>query len=126
MTGAPLVANGVVIVGVAGAESALAAISRATTRRREIACGGFTPCRARASGRRNLAEPGGECGRGKHLDDGSYDPISISFTGHGQPLAHNALDRKGDNLYTDSILAIRPRAAKWSGIIKTSPNDPFD
>jgi hypothetical protein len=36
----------------------------------------------------------------------------------------NALDRKGDNLFTDTILAVGRRPERWSGIIRP-PSDPF-
>ena len=54
MTGAPLIANGVVIVGVAGAEFSIAASSKDTTRRPASISGASTPCRRRREGFRNV------------------------------------------------------------------------
>ena len=34
--------------------------------------------------------------------------------------------RKGDNLYTDSVLALDPKTGKIKWHYQFSPNDPFD
>lgn len=58
---------------------------------------------------------------------GSYDPeLDTVYWGVGNPSSWNAGLRPGDNLYTNSILALDPKtgAVKWH--YQTSPNDPFD
>jgi len=52
--------------------------------------------------------------------------LDLVYWGIGNPAPWNALLRKGDNLYTNTIIAVQRRPANWSGISRWSPNDPFD
>jgi alcohol dehydrogenase (cytochrome c) len=130
MTGAPLVVDGVVIVGVAGAEYGhrgyLAGYDAQTGK--EL----WRTYTIPAPG-----EPGSETwpsdndawktGGGSSWLTGSYDPdLDIVFWGIGNPAPHNPLGRKGDNLFTESILAFRPRTGKIVWHYQETPNDPFD
>ncbi len=58
---------------------------------------------------------------------GSYDPaLDLVYWGVGNPSPWNALDRKGDNLFTDTVMAVRPKTGEMVWYYQTSPNDPFD
>jgi alcohol dehydrogenase (cytochrome c) len=128
MTGAPLVANGVVITGVAGAEFG----SRGYLE-------GLDPQTGKQL-RRTYSipapgEPGSETWAGESIKmgggstwiTGSYDPaLDLVFWGTGNPAPWNPLGRKGDNLYTNSILAIQPTTGKVVWWYQMTPNDPFD
>jgi alcohol dehydrogenase (cytochrome c) len=128
MTGAPLIANGVLITGMAGAEYG----SR-----------GYIEAYDPGDGKRlwrhyNVPRPG-EPGAdtwpdnainaigGSSWTTGSYDPdLDLVYWGVGNPAPWNALLRKGDNLFTNSILALRPETGEVVWYIQMSPNDPFD
>ena len=80
-------------------------------------------------------EPGSETwpgdsglhGGGSTWITGSYDPeLDLVFWGIGNPAPWNPLLRQGDNLYTNSILAIRPKTGKMVWHYQMTPNDPFD
>src|SRR5258705_11303278 len=128
MTGAPLVANGVVIVGVAGAEFS----SRGYIEGYDAETGNrlwrlYTVPRPGERGAETWPNQAANAAGGSTWTTGSYDPdLDLVYWGTGNPSPHNALDRKGDNLYTDSILAIRPKTGQMVWHYQTSPNDPFD
>src|SRR6185436_15764007 len=66
-------------------------------------------------------------GGGSTWITGSYDPESNTvFWGIGNPGPFNAAVRKGDNLYTDSILALDTKTGKIKWHYQFTPNDPFD
>lgn len=128
MTSAPLVANGVVLTGIAGGEYG--------TR-------GFIDAWDPETGKQlwrfyTTAAPdqkGGDTWPGDtHLKGGAptwltgaYDPdLDLVYwgTGNGGPWNPNA--RKGDNLYIDSVLAIRPKTGELVWHYQFSPNDPYD
>ncbi len=128
MTGAPLIANGVVIVGVAGSEFSIRGY-----------IDGYDPATGTRLWRRYTVPRPGEPGADTWPDDaakasggstwttGSYDPqLDLVYWGTGNPSPWNPLDRKGDNLYTDSILALKPQTGEIVWHYQTSPNDPFD
>ena len=46
--------------------------------------------------------------------------------GHRQPVPWNPRARKGDNLFTNSIFAVRPKTGERVWYYQTSPHDPFD
>jgi alcohol dehydrogenase (cytochrome c) len=128
MTVAPLVANGVVIAGVAGAEFGHRGYLE-----------GFDPQTGKQLWRTYTipakGEPGSETwagdsaltGGGSTWITGSYDPeLDLVFWGTGNPAPWNPLNRKGDNLHTNSILAIQPKTGKVVWTYQTTPGDPFD
>ncbi len=128
MTGAPLIANGVVITGVAGAEFGHRGYLE-----------GLDPQTGKQLWRTYSipapGEPGSETWAGESMKTGggstwitgSYDPeLDLVFWGTGNPAPWNPLGRKGDNLYTNSILAMQPRTGKVVWWYQTTPNDPFD
>ena len=58
---------------------------------------------------------------------GTYDPdLDLVYWGVGNPAPWNPRARKGDNLYTNSILAIRPETGERVWYYQATPNDPFD
>ena len=129
MTMTPLVADGVVIVGVSGGEYGIRGFIE-----------GYDP----ESGERLWrtytvpapGEPGSETwpegdawkrGGGPAWLTGTYDPdLNTVYWGTGNAASWNAGLRPGDNLYTASILALEPKTGKIKWHYQTSPNDPFD
>jgi len=128
MTGAPLVANGVVITGVAGAEFSIrgyidgydAETGQRLWRRYTIPAAG-------EPGANTWPDNAAKAAGGSTWTTGSYDPdLDLVYWGVGNPSPWNPLDRKGDNLYTNSIIAVRPKTGELVWHYQTSPNDPFD
>jgi alcohol dehydrogenase (cytochrome c) len=129
MTVAPLVANGVVIAGVAGAEYGHRGYLE-----------GYDPQTGKVLWRTwTIPEPGQKgsdtwpandswkTGGGSTWLTGSYDPeLDLVFWGTGNPAPWNPLGRVGDNLYTNTILAVRPKTGEVVWHYQTSPGDPFD
>jgi len=128
MTVAPLVASGVVIVGVAGAEFGHRGYLE-----------GLDPQTGRQLWRTYTipgpGEPGADSwagdsvlsGGGSTWITGSYDPeLDLVFWGTGNPAPWNPINRKGDNLYTNSIIAVQPKTGKVVWHYQMTPNDPFD
>ena len=128
MTSAPLIANGVVLTGIAGGEYG--------TR-------GFIDGWDPATGKHlwkfyTTAAPGQKGGDTWPGDThskggaptwltGAYDPdLDLVYwgTGNGGPWNPNA--RKGDNLYIASVVAIRPKTGELVWHYQFSPNDPYD
>jgi alcohol dehydrogenase (cytochrome c) len=128
MTGAPLIADGVLLVGMAGAEYG----SRGYIE-------GYDPADGKRLWRRYTVPRPGEPGAdswpdhaanasgGSTWTTGAFDPdLDLVFWGIGNPAPWNPLLRKGDDLYTNSILAIRPKTGEVAWHYQMSPNDPFD
>jgi alcohol dehydrogenase (cytochrome c) len=128
MTVAPLVADGVVITGISGAEFGTRGF-----------IDGWDPKTGERLWRTYTiplpGEPNGDSwpgdtaklGGGSTWITGSYDPESNTvFWGVGNPGPFNAAVRKGDNLYTNSILALDPKTGKIKWHYQFTPNDPFD
>jgi alcohol dehydrogenase (cytochrome c) len=58
---------------------------------------------------------------------GTYDPeFDLVYWGVGNPAPWNPILRKGDNLYTNLVLALRPKTGEVVWSYQMSPNDPFD
>ncbi|HEY3162274.1 MAG TPA: PQQ-dependent dehydrogenase, methanol/ethanol family [Vicinamibacterales bacterium] len=130
-TGAPIVANGVVISGMAGGER--------TTR-------GFLDAWDPETGaklwRRYTipapGEPGSESwprnsdawkyGGGPTWRSGSYDPqLDLVYWGTGNAEPYDPHPREGlDSLYTSSVLAIRPKTGEIVCYYQYTPNDIYD
>jgi alcohol dehydrogenase (cytochrome c) len=128
MTGAPLVVNGVVIVGVAGAEFSHRGLLEAYDARTGKHLWRTYTIPAKG-------EPGSETwegdsaltGGGSSWVTGSYDPeLDLVYWGVGNPAPWNPRARKGDNLFTNSIFAIRPKTGERVWYFQATPNDPFD
>jgi alcohol dehydrogenase (cytochrome c) len=128
MTVAPLVADGVVITGVSGAEYGT-----------RLFLDGWDSATGKHLWRTYTIpgpdEPGHDTwpgdtwkfGGGSAWITGSFDPqLHTVYWGIGNPGPFNAGIRKGDNLYTDSVLALDPQTGKIKWYYQFTPNDPFD
>jgi alcohol dehydrogenase (cytochrome c) len=128
MTGAPLVVDGVVIMGVAGAE---------------FSHRGFVEGYDAKTGKHlwrlytipAKGEPGSETwegdsqltGGGSSWVTGTYDSeLDLVYWGIGNPAPWNPRARKGDNLFTNSVFAIRPKTGERVWYFQATPQDPFD
>ncbi len=130
-TGAPIVANGVLISGVAGGES--------TTRG---FLDGWDPDTGKKLWRRYTipapGEPGSETwpknsdawtqGGAPTWRSGSYDPqLDRVYWGTGNAEPYDPRPRGGlDSLYTSSVLAIRPKTGEIACYYQYTPNDVYD
>jgi outer membrane protein assembly factor BamB len=128
MNVAPLIANGVLITGVGGAEY--------QTR-------GFLDAYDPETGKHlwrtyTIPAPGEKgsetwpgdtwkIGGGSTWLTGSYDPdLDLVYWGVGNGSSWNAEARKGDNLYTCSVIAIRPKTGEIVWHSQFSPNDLYN
>ena len=127
-TAAPLVADGVVITGISGAEYGIRGF-----------IDGWDPATGKHLWRTYTipgpGEPGNETwpgdtwqhGGGSTWITGSFDPdLHTVYWGVGNAGPWNAMMRKGDNLYTCSVLALDPQTGKIKWHFQFSPNDPYD
>ncbi|MCU1338874.1 MAG: quinoprotein ethanol dehydrogenase [Bryobacterales bacterium] len=130
-TSAPIVANGVLISGVAGGES--------TTRG---FLDGWDPDTGKKLWRRYTipapGEPGSETwpknsdawsqGGGPTWRSGSYDPqLDLVYWGVGNAEPYDPRPREGlDSLFTNSVLAIRPKTGEIACYFQYTPNDVYD
>jgi alcohol dehydrogenase (cytochrome c) len=130
-TSAPIVANGVLISGVAGGES--------TTRG---FLDGWDPDTGKKLWRRYTipapGEPGSETwpknseawsqGGGPTWRSGSYDPqLDLVYWGTGNAEPYDPKPREGlDSLFTNSVLAIRPKTGEVACYYQYTPNDVYD
>jgi alcohol dehydrogenase (cytochrome c) len=128
MTVAPLVADGVVLTGISGAEFGTRGF-----------VDGWDPETGKHLWRTHTIpspdEPGGDTwkgdtwklGGGSTWITGSYDPeLNTVYWGIGNPGPFNSAVRPGDNLYTCSVLALEPKTGKIKWHYQFSPNNPFD
>jgi alcohol dehydrogenase (cytochrome c) len=128
MTVAPLVADGVVLTGISGAEFGTRGF-----------IDGWDPQTGKHLWRTHTIpspdEPGGDTwkgdtwklGGGSTWITGSYDPeLNTVYWGVGNPGPFNSAVRPGDNLFTCSVLALDPRTGKIKWHYQFSPNNPFD
>lgn len=129
MTLAPLVIKDKVIVGVAGGEFGIRGFVAAYDART-----------GREAWRFNIipgpGEPGHETWQGDSWEHGgasiwvtgSYDPdLNLTYWGSGNPGPDwNPAQRPGDNLYSDSVVALDPDTGKLRWFFQFTPNDPYD
>jgi len=129
MSGAPLAIDGKIITGMSGGE---------------LGTRGYLDAYDPVTGKRlwrtytipGKGEPGNETWAGDSWKiggaptwlTGSYDPeLHTLYWGTGNPAPdYNAETRKGDNLYTDSLLAIDPDTGKIKWHYQFTPNDDHD
>lgn len=128
-TSAPLAAGNLVIAGVGGGENG---------------ANGFLTAHDQATGKEvwrfwtvpKRGEPGSETWGGKDIDHGgaptwftgSYDPdLDIVYWPTGNPgKEYDGSERKGDNLYSDSILALDRQTGKLKWYYQFTPHDLWD
>src|SRR5262245_2678053 len=129
MTLAPLVVKNKVIVGVAGGEFGIRGFIAA-----------YDVRTGREAWRFNTipgpGEPGHETWQGNAWEHGgasiwvtgSYDPaLNLTYWGTGNPGPDwNPAQRAGDNLYSDSVVALDPDTGKLKWFFQFTPNDPYD
>ena len=123
MTAAPLIANGVVMTGIAGGEYGTRGF-----------IDGWDPQTGKQLWRIYTTAAPGEKGGDTASKGGAptwltgaYDPeLDLVYwgTGNGDPL--NAELRKGDNLYICSVVAFRPKTGEMVWHYQFSPNDLYD
>jgi alcohol dehydrogenase (cytochrome c) len=128
MTGAPLIVDGVVIMGVAGAEYSHRGLVEGYDAKTGKHLWRLYTIPAKD-------EPGSETwegdsaltGGGSSWVTGTYDPeLDLVYWGIGNPAPWNPRARKGDNLFTNSIFAIRPKTGERVWYYQATPQDPFD
>ena len=129
MTAAPLIANGVLITGISGAEFGIRGF-----------IDGWDPDTGKRLWRRyTTAGPGDKghetwepresyrTGGASTWITGSYDPeLDLMYWGTGNAGPWNPANRKGDNLYAASVLAMRPKTGEIVWHYQFVPNDAFD
>ncbi len=129
MTVAPVVANGVVITGMSGAEFGIRGF-----------ISGWDPETGKELWRRHSTaapnEKGGNTwpdekshlnGGGSTWITGSYDPdLDLVYWGTGNAGPWNPNYRKGDNLYTASVIAVRPKTGEIVWHYQFIPNEFYD
>src|SRR4051794_35194118 len=128
MTGAPLVVNGVVIAGVAGAEFSI----RGFLEGYDAATGKhlwrlYTVPAPEEPGYETWEGDSALTGGGSSWVTGTYDAeLDLVYWGIGNPAPWNPRARKGDNLFTNAIFAFRPKTGERVWYYQTTPQDPFD
>jgi len=128
MTSAPLVANGVVMTGIAGGEYGTRGF-----------IDGWDPLTGKNLWRIYTTAAPGEKGGDTWPGDtaskggaptwltGAYDPeLDLVYWGTGNGGPWNAELRKGDNLYICSVVAFRPKTGEMVWHYQFSPNDLYD
>ena len=129
LTVAPLIANGVLITGCSGAEFGVRCF-----------LDGWDPATGKKLWRRYTTAGPGEKGhdtwdppsayqRGGASTwiTGSYDPeLDLVYWGTGNAGAWNPANRRGDNLYVASILAVKPKTGEIAWHYQIAPNDIWD
>jgi alcohol dehydrogenase (cytochrome c) len=128
-TGAPLVVNDLVISGISGGDEGVRGFLDAYKASTGERVWRFWTIPARG-------EPGSETWVGKALEygcgatwlTGTYDhEARLLYWPTGNPCPdHNGDERKGDNLYTDSILALDPDTGKLKWYYQFTPHDLHD
>ncbi|MEP4196357.1 MAG: PQQ-dependent dehydrogenase, methanol/ethanol family [Aliishimia sp.] len=129
MTVAPLIADGVVIVGVSGGEYGIRGYIE-----------GYDPNTGEQLWRTYTVPAPGEAGSETWPDGdqwergggpawltGSYDAdLNMVYWGTGNAASWNSQLRLGDNLYTASMLALNPKSGEIQWHYQFTPNDAFD
>jgi len=130
LTVAPLVANGVLVTGISGAEFGIRGF-----------IDGWDPETGKHLWRRYTIPARGEKGNdtwpqnnnawevggGSSWITGSYDPeLDLMYWGIGNPAPWASQSRDGDNLYTSSVLAMRPATGEIVWYYQFTPNDAYD
>ena len=130
LTLAPLIANGVLITGVSGAEFGIRGF-----------IDGWDPETGKQLWRTYTIPARGEKGNDTWPQDtdawkvgggsswitGSYDPdLDLTYWGVGNPAPWASQSRPGDNLYTSSVLALRPKTGEIVWHYQFTPGDAYD
>ncbi len=129
LTGAPLAVDGKIIMGSSGGEMGLRgfldAYDPATGKRLWRF---YTTAAPGEVGGDSWAGDSWKLGGGGTWLTGSYDPqLHLLYWGVGNPApSFNQTVRKGDNLFTDSVIALDPDTGKLKWWYQFTPNDSHD
>src|SRR3974390_2350371 len=130
LTVAPLIANGVLVTGISGAEFGIRGF-----------IDGWDPETGKHLWRRYTIPARGEKGNETWPQDndawevgggsawitGSSDPeLDLMYWGIGNPAPWASQRRPGDNLYSSSVLALRPKTGDIVWHYQFTPNDAYD
>ncbi|WP_043460783.1 PQQ-dependent dehydrogenase, methanol/ethanol family [Azohydromonas australica] len=129
ITGAPVVANGVLITGISGGEFGVRGF-----------LAGFDPATGKELWRRHTTaapeEKGGETwgvegayktGGASTWITGSYDPdLDLVYWGTGNAAPWNPKQRGGDSLFTCSVIAVRPTTGELVWHYQFTPAELYD
>jgi alcohol dehydrogenase (cytochrome c) len=129
MTMAPLVVKDKVIVGVAGGEFGVRGFIAAFEAKTGKQAWHFdTIPDPDQPGNDSWRARDWEHGGGAVWMTGSYDPdLNLTYWGTGNPGPDfNAKQRLGDNLYSDSVLALDADTGKMKWYFQFTPHDPYD
>jgi alcohol dehydrogenase (cytochrome c) len=130
LTVAPLVANGVLITGISGAEYGIRGFIDGwdTETGKQLWRRYTIPARGE-KGNETWPQDNNawEVGGGSAWITGSYDPeLDLMYWGIGNPAPWASQKRPGDNLYTSSVLAMRPKTGEIVWHYQFTPNDAYD
>jgi alcohol dehydrogenase (cytochrome c) len=130
ITAAPIVVKGLAITGVAGAEYGIRGWIAATDLKthKEVWRTYTIPATGEKGSETWKNKDTSVTGGGSTWLTGSYDPKSDTLywgTGNPGPDWDNAF-RPGDNLYTDSVVALDPDTGKIKWHFQATPNDAMD
>ncbi len=130
MTVAPQIANGVLITGISGAEFGIRGFidGGAPETGKQLWRRYTIPARGEKG---NETWPQNtnawEVGGGSSWITGSYDPeLDLAYWGVGNPAPWASQSRPGDNLYTSSVLALRPKTGEIVWYYQFTPGDAYD
>ena len=128
MTGAPIVANGVLMTGIAGGEYGTRGfIDGWDPETGKQLWRTFTTAAGKDKGADTWPGDTAQKGGAPTWLTGAYDPdLDLVYWGTGNGGPWNPEVRKGDNLYVCSVLAFRPKTGELVWHYQFSPNDPYD
>ena len=130
LTVAPLIANGVLITGISGAEFGIRGfIDGWDTETGKHLWRRYTIPARGEKGNETWPQDNNawEIGGGSAWITGSYDPeLDLMYWGIGNPAPWASQSRPGDNLYTSSVLALRPKTGEIVWYYQFTPNDAYD
>jgi alcohol dehydrogenase (cytochrome c) len=129
LSGAPLVVNHSVVIGVAGAEYGIRGFLAAY----DVTTGQLkwrfdTIPGPGEAGHETWQNDAWKTGGGSTWTTGSYDPsLDLLYWGVGNPApAMNGDGRPGDNLFTDSVVALHASSGKLAWYFQFTPHDEHD
>jgi alcohol dehydrogenase (cytochrome c) len=130
LTVAPLIANGVLVTGISGAEFGIRGfIDGWDTQTGKHLWRRYTIPARGEKGNETWPQDNNawEIGGGSSWITGSYDPeLDLMYWGIGNPAPWASQSRDGDNLYTSSVLAMRPATGEIVWYYQFTPNDAYD
>jgi alcohol dehydrogenase (cytochrome c) len=130
LTVAPLIANDVLVTGISGAEFGIRGfIDGWDTETGKHLWRRYTIPARGEKGNETWPQNNNawEIGGGSAWITGSYDPeLDLMYWGIGNPAPWASQSRDGDNLYTSSVLAMRPMTGEIVWYYQFTPTDAYD